>query len=237
MLKVTETAQQIVRLPQEISIISGIFMLISQVIGSGIFISPQKVLERCNSIGAMMIMWIGCAAVSFGGAMCYTDLALLTGKSGGEYTYVLAGFGPLNSVWGPLPAFVQVYLQTIVMTPSSRAVQSLIISTYLLNFLYYNSEHAAPPSLHKLLACVLVIVITLMNVAGVRFLGKFAKIFGLLKMLALGIIIVCGVVVVSKGAQMPLPGFFEEFEPNRSVTERISQYGLGFYSCMWAYAG
>ena len=52
--------------------------------------------------------------------------------SGGEYTYFLEGFGPLHHFFGPLIAFIYIWVTIFVVNPSSMAVTSLSFATYFL---------------------------------------------------------------------------------------------------------
>lgn len=67
------------------------------------------------------------------GAITYCELGTLIPVSGGEYTYLLEGFGPLHPFFGPLIAFIYIWIGIFVVQPSSMAVMSLSFASYVLS--------------------------------------------------------------------------------------------------------
>ena len=51
----------------------------------------QAVLQHAGSPAAALIVWAGTGIVSFLGALCYAELALLLPESGSDYTYIKRG--------------------------------------------------------------------------------------------------------------------------------------------------
>jgi len=58
-------------------------------------------------------VWIMCGMLSMIGALCYAELGTSIPRSGGDYTYLFEGFGPLPAflyLWDAMLVFVYVYL-------------------------------------------------------------------------------------------------------------------------------
>jgi len=51
----------------------------------------QAVLKSAGSPAAALIVWAGTGVVSFLGALCYSELALMLPESGSDYTYIKRG--------------------------------------------------------------------------------------------------------------------------------------------------
>jgi amino acid transporter len=51
----------------------------------------QAVLRHAGSPAASLMVWAGTGIVSFLGALCYSELALLMPESGSDYTYIKRG--------------------------------------------------------------------------------------------------------------------------------------------------
>ncbi len=73
---------------KEINLVSGVAYVAGGMIGSGIFITPNGILNLTHSFGLTLIVWFigGVTSVLF--ALCYIELALVVKKSGVEYSYI-----------------------------------------------------------------------------------------------------------------------------------------------------
>jgi APA family basic amino acid/polyamine antiporter len=70
-------------------------IVISNVIGVGIFTSPGIIAQIVPHPGGMLTVWLAGGLLAFAGAMAYAELAALRPRSGGEYVYLRAAYGPL----------------------------------------------------------------------------------------------------------------------------------------------
>src|SRR4029453_18433927 len=68
-------------------------IVISNVIGGGIFFVPVLVARLTPSAWAMLGVWLFGGLLAFAGAMAYAELATLRPRAGGEYVYLRAAFG------------------------------------------------------------------------------------------------------------------------------------------------
>jgi amino acid transporter len=66
------------------------------------------------------------------GALAYAELGAIIPKNGGEYAYFYEGLHALHPFFGPLPGFIFIWVNTILLKPSSFAILTLTFSTYLL---------------------------------------------------------------------------------------------------------
>ena len=79
--------------------LDGAAVVVSNVIGSGIFLLPAVVAGLTPHPWWMIGAWVAGGALAFAGAMAYAELAALRPRAGGEYVY-------LREAFGPLPAFL-----------------------------------------------------------------------------------------------------------------------------------
>jgi basic amino acid/polyamine antiporter, APA family len=70
-------------------------IVISNVIGVGIFTSPGIIAQIVPHPVGMLTVWLAGGLLAFAGAMAYAELAALRPRSGGEYVYLRAAYGPL----------------------------------------------------------------------------------------------------------------------------------------------
>ncbi len=72
----------------------GASIIVSNVIGSGIFLVPALIAAWVPNAWAMLGVWLVGGALVFAGAMAYAELAALRPRAGGEYVYLREAFGP-----------------------------------------------------------------------------------------------------------------------------------------------
>ena len=70
-------------------------IVISNVIGVGIFTTPGIIAQIVPHPVSMICVWLAGGLLAFAGAMAYAELAALRPRAGGEYIYLREAFGPL----------------------------------------------------------------------------------------------------------------------------------------------
>ena len=70
-------------------------IVVSNVIGGGIFFSPVIVAGLVSGARGLLLVWVIGGLLAFAGAMAYAELAALRPRAGGEYVYLREAFGPL----------------------------------------------------------------------------------------------------------------------------------------------
>lgn len=81
-------------------------LVISNVIGIGIFTTPGIVAQMVPQPLAMLGVWLAGGGLAFAGAMAYAQLAWLRPRAGGEYVYLRDAFGPLAAFLTGWTSFV-----------------------------------------------------------------------------------------------------------------------------------
>uniref|UniRef100_A0A9J7X8W8 Solute carrier family 7 member 8a n=1 Tax=Cyprinus carpio carpio TaxID=630221 RepID=A0A9J7X8W8_CYPCA len=121
--------QSSVALKKEIGLVSACGIIVGNIIGSGIFVSPKGVLENASSVGLALIVWIITGIITAIGALCYAELGVTIPKSGGDYSYV-------KDIFGGLAGFLRLWIAVLVIYPTNQAVIALTFSNYVLQPLF-----------------------------------------------------------------------------------------------------
>ncbi|KAK6310967.1 hypothetical protein J4Q44_G00190220 [Coregonus suidteri] len=221
----TKEASGRVTLKKEIGLVSACGIIVGNIIGSGIFVSPKGVLENASSVGLALIVWIVTGVITAIGALCYAELGVTIPKSGGDYSYV-------KDIFGGLAGFLRLWIAVLVIYPTNQAVIALTFSNYVLQPLFPSCF--PPESGLRFLAAVCLLLLTWVNCSSVRWATRVQDVFTTGKLLALGLIIIMGFVQICKGEYYWLePAHaFETFQPYD-----IGQIALSFLQGSFAYGG
>ena len=72
----------------------GASIIVSNVIGSGVFLVPVLIAGWVPNVWAMLALWLTGGLLVFAGAMAYAELGALRPRAGAEYVYLREAFGP-----------------------------------------------------------------------------------------------------------------------------------------------
>ena len=110
-------------------------IIVSNVIGSGIFLTPAIIATLVPQPGAMIGAWLAGGVLAFAGAMAYAELAALRPKAGGEYVY-------LREAFGPVAAFLTGWTSFVAGFSGAVAASAVGFASYLGRFVPAASRHA-----------------------------------------------------------------------------------------------
>ncbi|XP_034471263.1 LOW QUALITY PROTEIN: solute carrier family 7 member 8a [Hippoglossus hippoglossus] len=214
-----------VALKKEIGLVSACGIIVGNIIGSGIFVSPKGVLENASSVGVALIVWIITGVITAIGALCYAELGVTIPKSGGDYSYV-------KDIFGGLAGFLRLWIAVLVIYPTNQAVIALTFSNYVLQPLFPTCF--PPESGLRLLAAVCLLLLTWVNCSSVRWATRVQDMFTAGKLLALALIIIMGIVQICKGDYYWLEPA-NAFEPFQEYD--VGLIALAFLQGSFAYGG
>jgi basic amino acid/polyamine antiporter, APA family len=103
-------------------------IIISNVIGGGIFFVPVIVARLVPDPAAMLGVWLAGGALAFAGAMAYAELAAVRPHAGGEYVY-------LRDAYGPLAAFLTGWTSFIAGFSGAVAASAVALADYVGRFI------------------------------------------------------------------------------------------------------
>jgi basic amino acid/polyamine antiporter, APA family len=100
-------------------------MVVSQVVGVGIFLTPATMMRTVGSVGAAIAIWIVMGLLSTAGALCYAELTTRFPRAGGGYVFLREAFGRRS-------AFVYGWMALLVMDPGVTAALGIGFAQYFL---------------------------------------------------------------------------------------------------------
>jgi len=177
-------------------------------IGSGIFIVSADIARTVDSPALLLGAWLVTAFMTIIGALCYGELAAMMPRAGGQYVYLREGLGPL---WGFLYGWT---LFLVIQTGTIAAVgvafgkflgvffPSISAHNWILHLGHVPPFHWGPMvlgdmdvglSTQNLVAVLLVVALSVINVFGLRLGALIQNVFTIAKISALAGLVISGV--------------------------------------------
>ena len=103
-------------------------IVVSNVIGGGIFFVPIVVAGLVHDAPAALGMWLAGGALAFAGSMAFAELAALRPRAGGEYVY-------LREAYGPLAGFMTGWTSFVAGFSGAIAADAVALADYIGRFL------------------------------------------------------------------------------------------------------
>ena len=117
-----------VSLDRRLGPIDAAAIVVSNVIGGGIFFVPILIAQLVPAPGLMIGVWLAGGALAFAGAMAYAELAALRPHAGGEYVY-------LREAYGRLAAFLTGWTSFVAGFSGAIAASAVALADYTGRFL------------------------------------------------------------------------------------------------------
>lgn len=178
-----------IELRRSLGLWSATALVVSNMVGTGIFTSTGFMAGDLGSSGLILLAWAVGAAFACCGAMTYSELAINHPQSGGEYVYLTKAYGPS---WG----FMSGWVSFFAGFSAPIAAASLAFSGYLSHFfpvldqsrtafVIGSGNLSAKVGGAQFMACALIGLFTLLNCLRVDIVAKVQNSLTSLKVVAI----------------------------------------------------
>lgn len=177
---------------RRVGLFAGTMMVVGGIIGSGIFLNPSVVAQRAGTAGLTIAAWLLGGGVAVLGAFIYAELGGRRPEAGGGYVY-------LRDAFGPLPAFLYAWTLLLVIATGAIAAVAMTFASYAA------AVAGLPRTVITPMALAAIVLLTFINVLGVKPSAVMTSLFTLLKLAALGILILAGLGSIFGARALPAP--------------------------------
>jgi APA family basic amino acid/polyamine antiporter len=142
-------------LRRQLGLTSAAALIVGEVIGIGIFLTPARMAHVLGSPFLLLVVWLVMGAMTLCGALCYGELAARFPEAGGGYVYLREAFGrPVAFLYG--------WVSMVVIDPGITAALAVGLVATAAPFLPLG------PAGQKVAAIGTVTALAVVNALGVR---------------------------------------------------------------------
>jgi APA family basic amino acid/polyamine antiporter len=161
-------------------------VVVGGIIGGGIFLNPYIAAQRTGSGLTLLLVWVGAGLLTLVGALCYAELGARRPHAGGTYVY-------LREAFGPLAGFLFGWTMLLVIYSGSSAAVATIFASYATAAFGLPAAAALPLTVGAL------VFVGGINLFGIRMGAQIQNLFALLKLLAVAVLVTCGLFLAGAG--------------------------------------
>lgn len=165
---------------RQLGVISATALVVSNMVGSGIFSASGFLAGQLGDPSLFFLIWVVGAIVSLTGAFCYSELGVNFPSSGGEYVYLTQAYGP---VWGFMTGWASLFAGFSAPIAASALAFANYVGYFFPIFKQEGPALILGPEWFEiriggaqLLACVLIALLTIINILGVLRAAKFQNV-------------------------------------------------------------
>jgi APA family basic amino acid/polyamine antiporter len=178
-------------LRRRLGLFDATMLVMGGIIGSGIFLNPAVVAQSVPTPVLIVGLWLVGGAIAIMGAFVYAELAARRPEVGGQYAY-------LRDAWGPMPAFLYGWSLLLVIQSGGMAAVAITFARYFHELTGLGLPDAA-------VAAAVLVMLTAINCLGVRAGSNVQSGLMVLKILAIALLVVCGLATAGQQAAPAQP--------------------------------
>jgi APA family basic amino acid/polyamine antiporter len=229
------------RLERGLTLLDATMLVVGSMIGSGIFIVSADIARNMGSSGWLLLVWLASGVMTLFAALSYGELAAAMPRAGGQYVFLREGLGHLTG-------FLYGWTLFLVIQTGTIAAVAVAFARFLGVFLpsvspnvFLSFGHVPMPggtielglSPQRLVAIGVVVVLTLVNMRGLREAKWVQNTFTIAKTAALLGLIGLGI-LVGRNAEAISANFHGMFEGAPTGTALALAFGAAMVGSLFS---
>ncbi|HET6797000.1 MAG TPA: amino acid permease [Gemmatimonadales bacterium] len=210
--KAPETVSSAPEFIRGIGPLAAVSLVVGSMIGSGIFIVSADISRQVATWGpaALLLVWVITGAMTVTGALAYAELAAMIPRAGGQYVFLREGLSPAAGFLYGWTLFMVIQTGTIaaVAVAFGKFLSVLIPGITPDVFLSLGQLHLPGAkdaiqlglSHQRVVAILMIVVLTLLNMRGVKLGAAVQTVFSVAKIGALAVLVILGLTLFRQPA-------------------------------------
>ena len=230
---VTTPAAPAATLERRLGPLDSAAIVVSNVIGSGIFFVPILVAGMVPSSPGILGVWLLGGLLAFAGSMAYAELSALRPRAGGEYVY-------LRDAYGPIAAFLTGWTSFVAGFSGAIAANATALADYIGRFIPAAASHTALVTIpipyapvvitpQAIVAITAIVGLSLVHMSGLGPGRLVHNTLASLKVLALVVFVALGLSIGT--------GSFGNLTASHTVPAPATGWMLALIPIMFSYSG
>ena len=162
---------------RQLSLLDSTCIIVGIIIGSGIYELTPLIASNVSSPGMLLGVWLSGGVVAFAGALCYAELATAYPRSGGDYVF-------LSRAYGSRFAFLFAWAEFWIVRPGNIGMISYVFGRYAQQIWPLESVVSEEVAITGF-ACTAIVLLSAMNLWGIRAGTRTQNTLTVLKVLGL----------------------------------------------------
>ena len=207
---------------RELSLFDSTCIIVGIIIAAGIYRSSPDIARQAPSVAWLMGLWLFGGLLSLIGALCYAELATAYPKEGGDYVY-------LTRALGRRVGFLFAWCQLWIVRPGSIGAMAYVFAEYANQIWPQVTYRDLIGPIHLAYAGGAIVVLTVVNLLGVRE-GKWTQnVLTTAKVLGLAAIVAVGFTHTAPSTAA--------IAPAKPLDFGLSEFGLAMIFVLFTYGG
>ncbi len=225
-------------LKPKVGLRSASFLVVSVIIGSGVFKKIAPMAHELGSPWLVILCWVLAGLISLAGALSTAEMVSMFPNSGGEYYY-------FQKIYGRFFSFIYGWSSfTVTKTAAISALAYIFAQSFNSIFplpLWGSSKSFLGIALFenlsiKLVAALLIVMLTLLNYRGVKFAERLSRVLTYSMLFAIIVFIIAGL-TSSKGSIQHLTTANESITNSHDTWMLVKAMFVASLGAFWGYEG
>src|SRR5580704_5578761 len=199
---------------RQLGLFDATMLVMGGIVGAGIFMNPYVVAQQVHTPALILGAWVFGGIIAVGGAFIWAELAVTMPEVGGQYAY-------LRDAYHPMVAFLYGWVLLLVIQTGGMAAVSITFARYFLELTGIRAQD-------WVVAILALALLTLINCLGVKAGGRTQSAFMVMKLVAIGALVICGLVFTERHGTTATTA---------DQTWSLSSFGAAMVPVLFAYGG
>lgn len=208
------------RFVQKLNLFDATMIVVSGIIGTGIFINPYIVAQKVHTSFWILAVWIAGGLLALAGAFVFAELSTVMPKVGGQYAFFREAFHPLV-------AFLHGWSLLFIIQSGATAAVAVAFAQYLIRLFQWPTNLVTP------LAIAVLVALALFHALGIKPGAVLLNVITFGKTVAIAVLVVIAFLLTKNSGL--------SFEPlthaNLQGFSLLSAFFAGLIPVMFSYGG